>query len=286
MSNRVSRSGFGWRRRALLLRTLPWVLGIVAAKVLIERLGWEFVGASPLHASVVAGAFFIIALMLSGLMVDYKESERVPTEIASALESIYREGAYVKELHPSFDLDRLAATLSRIPHTLRDDLVQGTQRTIATVDQITESFLEMDRLGVPPNYIARLKQEQANTVRNLLRVSYVQRIDFLPSAYTLVESIVFLLLGLVLFTQIDTRVTDLVIVGFIAFIFLYILQLLRLLDTPFREASAGVDDISLFQIDAIHDEMHARYDETHARLGVAAAAHTAHSEEVVRDAAG
>lgn len=256
--NRARRAGLGWRRRALLLATLPWVLGLVVAKVAIEQLGWEFVRVSPLHASLVAGAFFIIALMLSGLMADYKESERVPTEIAAALESIYREGAYVKELHPGFDLDRLADTLARIPHTLRDDLVQDTQHTIATVEQLTESFLEMDRLGVPPNYIARLKQEQATVVRNLLRVSYVQRIDFLPSAYTLVETIVGLLLGLLLFTRIDRPVTDLVIVGFIGFIFLYILRLLRLLDRPFRESSSGVDDISLFQIDAIHDELHAR----------------------------
>lgn len=247
-----------WKRRALLVRTLPWVVALVAAKILVEQLGWEFVGISSLHASVVAGAFFIIALMLSGLMADYKESERVPTEIASALESMYREGAYLKQLHPTFDIDRLARTLSVIPHTLRDDLVHGTQNTIFTVEQLTDSFLEMDRLGVPPNYITRLKQEQANVVRNLMRVAYVQRIDFLPSAYTLVESIVALLLTMLLFTQIDTRVTDLVIVAFIAFIFLYILQLLRLLDRPFREASAGVDDISLFQIDAIHDEMHAR----------------------------
>lgn len=252
-------SSLSWKRRALLVRTLPWVVALVAVKVLVERLGWEFVGVSPLHASVVAGAFFIIALMLSGLMSDYKESERVPTEIASSLESIYREGAYLAELYPQLDLDRIARTLAAVPHSLRDDLVQGTQSTIATVEQLTESFLEMDRLGVPPNYITRLKQEQANVVRNLLRVSYVQRIDFLPSAFTLVESIVGLLLAMLIFTQIDTRITDLVIVAFIAFIFLYMLQLLRLLDRPFREAAAGVDDISLFQIDAIHEEMHARH---------------------------
>lgn len=257
---RIRRSQ-SWRRRALLVHTIPPVLAIVAVKLVVEQLGWEFITVSPLHTSVVAGAIFIVGLMLAGTMSDYKESERLPTETAAALEAIYREGAYVKELYPEFDLARLADTLARIPHTLRDDLVRDEQVTIATVERMTESFLEMDRLGVPPNYIARLKQEQALVVRNLMRVAYIQRIAFLPSAYTLVETILGLLIGLLVFTRVDTRLTDTILLAFISFIFLYILRLLRLLDTPFRDRGAGLDDVSLFQIDAIHGEMHERLDE-------------------------
>lgn len=174
------------------------------------------------------------------------------------MEAIYREGAYVKALHPDFDLDRLAATLGRIPHTLRADLLDDGQDTIATVEELTESFLEMDRLGVPPNYIARLKQEQALIVRNLLRAGYIQRIAFLPSAYTLVEIMLTLLITLLMFTQVATDVTDAILLGFIALIFLYILRLLRVLDSPFRASGAGLDDVSLYQDDAIHHALRAR----------------------------
>jgi len=249
------------RRRALLVSTLPAVLLVVAAKLVVERLGWEFIQVSPLHTSIVAGAIFIVGMMLAGTMSDYKESERLPTETAASLESIFREGAYVKAQYPEFDLARLADTLAHIPHTLRDDLVDGTLHTIEAVERLTESFLEMDALGVPPNYIARLKQEQALIVRNLMRVSYIQRISFLPSAYTLVETILGLLIALLLLTRIGSPLTDAVLLGFISLIFLYILRLLRVLDAPFRPAGSGPDDVSLFQIDAIHDEMHARLDD-------------------------
>lgn len=70
----------------------------------------------------------------------------------------------------------------------------------------------MDRLGVPPDYIARMKQEQALVIRNLM-------------------------------------------LGFISLIFVYILRLLRVLDSPFRASGAGLDDVSLYQIDAIHRSM-------------------------------
>lgn len=39
-------------RRALLLRTVPPVLVLVAGKVLVERLDWEFIEVSPLHTSI------------------------------------------------------------------------------------------------------------------------------------------------------------------------------------------------------------------------------------------
>ncbi|MBI2710343.1 MAG: hypothetical protein HYX34_11715 [Actinobacteria bacterium] len=249
-----------WRRRRLLLTTIPAVLAIVAVKLAVGQLGWEFLKVSPLHTSVVAGALFIVGLLLAGTVSDYKESERLATEITAAMENIYREASYLAALHPELDLVRIADTLADVPHTFRDDLVHGTQHTIATVERLTEDFLQMERIGVSTTYINRLKQEQAAVIRSLLRAGYIQRIAFLPSAYTLVETIVVLLVILLLFTKVESRTTDAVILGVISLVFLYILRLLRLLDAPFRAERVGLDDISLFQIDAIHDRMHERLD--------------------------
>lgn len=69
-------------RRALPIRTVPVVIVLVAAKLAVERLGWEFIVVSPLHTSIVAGAIFIVGLMLTGTMSDYKESERLPSGFA------------------------------------------------------------------------------------------------------------------------------------------------------------------------------------------------------------
>lgn len=245
-------------RRGLLLRTLPLMFVLVGIKVVVDRLGWEFIDVSPLHTSIVAGAIFILGLMLSGTMSDYKESERLPTETAASLEAIYREGMYVKALHPEFNLDLLTERLGKIPSCLREDLIDGGKHSIVATEQLTDSFIEMDRLGVPPNYIARLKQEQAIIVRNLLRAGYIQRITFLPSAYTLVEIMVSLLITLLIFTRVASGPTDATLVGFISLIFIYILRLLRILDSPFRESGAGLDDVSLFQIDSLHAAMNGR----------------------------
>ena len=56
----------------------------------------------------------------------------------------------------------------------------------------------MERLGIPANFIVRLKTEEGIIRKSLLRLYYIQRIDFLPSSFILMESIVVLVLALLL----------------------------------------------------------------------------------------
>ena len=56
-------------------------------------------------------------------------------------------------------------------------------------------------------------------------------------------------------TLVPHPATDAILLGFISLIFLYILQLLRVLDSPFRPSGAGLDDVSLYQIDALQESL-------------------------------
>ena len=47
----------------------------------------------------------------------------------------------------------------------------------------------MDRIGVPATYTSRLRGEQGALRRSVLRVYHVQRTEFLPSAYLLIQAI-------------------------------------------------------------------------------------------------
>lgn len=101
-----------------LFRTIPLVLALVTAKLLVERLDWEFIEGSPLRTTIIAGAIFIVGLLLIGRVHDYKECERLCTKTVAAIAAIRLEGTYVKRFHPSFDTDRPASTLGQISDTL------------------------------------------------------------------------------------------------------------------------------------------------------------------------
>ena len=64
------------------------VLALCGLKLLLHRLGWELLSVSQLFSAMVASTVFLLGFLLSGVLTDFKESERIPAEIATALESL------------------------------------------------------------------------------------------------------------------------------------------------------------------------------------------------------
>jgi len=126
----------------------------------------------------------------------------VPSEMTAALTNIHDDCAAFKEQFPELDLGHLEDTQTRIVESFRHDLGDpDTFRALQALDDLNETFLEMDRVGVPATYTSRLRNEQGALRRNVLRVYHVQRTEFLPSAYLLIQSIVALIITVLAFTE-------------------------------------------------------------------------------------
>jgi hypothetical protein len=223
------------------------VLAIVLAKLLAHELGWEFISLSSIYTSAVAGGIFVIGLIVAGTLSDYKEADKVPAELSAALENIYRDCVATKETLPAFDLERLRERLLAIVSTFRADLSSAEGRScLEAIEALSPSFVELERLEAPPNYIVRLRGEQGVIRKALLRVYHVQRTEFLPSAYILVTTLVALIVGVAILTDIGSLDDSLPIIAFISFFFIYLVRLLKVLDTPFRLDERTMDDVSLF----------------------------------------
>lgn len=236
-----------YRRYRLLFDTTLIVTAILCVKLAIDVLGWEFFQISPLFTSIVAGGIFIVSIVLAGTLADYKEAEKLPAEIAAAIESIHAEGCYVRQTHAAFDLATLGQTLTNVVSALRGDLATpGARTALASLSELSGSFLQMESLGVPPNYIVRLKQEQAILRKSLLRLYHIQRIDFIPSAHALLASMMSLIIALLIFTKVEPVYDSFILVAFISYLFIYLLKLLRVIDMPFRVDEYTMDDVSLF----------------------------------------
>jgi len=74
----------------------------------------------------------------------------------------------------------------------------------------------------------------------------VQRTEFLPSAYLLIQSIMVIILAVLAFVEVEPTYDAVIILGFISFFFLSLLRLLRLMDCPFHVEEHTQDDVSLF----------------------------------------
>ena len=68
------------------------IVGIVIAlKLIAHWFGWEIISLNPLFSGTVAANVFLMVFLLTGVLGDYKESERLPGELATSIESIAEE---------------------------------------------------------------------------------------------------------------------------------------------------------------------------------------------------
>jgi hypothetical protein len=234
---------------------------LVGIKLAIHYLGWEFITVNALFTSVIGGTIFLFSLILAGTLADFKEGERFPAEMAAACEGIFEDGQFIKATHSEFDLERLRETLLEVVDGFLTDAGDlESRKALAALGGLQASFLQMEALGVPPNYIIRLKGEGGNVRKGLLRMYHIQKTSFLPLAYTLVKSLVGLLLGMLLLTRIEPLYDSVIIVAFLTFLFVYILRLLHLLDQPFRAREQTEDDVSLFLLEEFRARLEAAAD--------------------------
>ncbi len=228
--------------------TLIIVLLILVAKSIISHFGWEFISTSALMTSIISGSIFVLGFILSSTYRDYKESEYVPVSVVTAIESIHNDGKLFKKMYKKFDYVELNKLLVSILDLFKKDLLIHTKKAYFKANELSLIFDKLEKLGVPANYIVKLKQDQNVILRGILRVNYIQKIQPIPSAFILVQSIVTGLVIILLFTKMDSIINELAAIGFITFIFIYMWKLIRVLEKPFREEGTTMDDVSLFHL--------------------------------------
>jgi len=227
------------------------VIAISALKVFVHWMQFEFVTLNTLLTSAIGGAIFIIGFLLSGVLSDYKESERLPADIRVALEAIHDDGSCFAEKCAEFKIGPLRMILANILTTLQKGLGhegahKDLQPTILEIDKLTPMFAQMDALGMPANFIVRLRGQQDQLRRCIFRIFHIQSMQFVPSVYILVKTLVAAIVLLLLFLETEGSPGTALIFGFISYMFIYALYLIETLEQPFRKDHDSLDDVSLF----------------------------------------
>jgi hypothetical protein len=219
---------------------------VVVIKYSLHAAGLEPIEQSSLHNSVSSGVFFVVGFILSATIADYKESEKIPSEFSSHVENMYEDSRAIHQNYPDFDIESLREQLRTILASFSTDVRKKSHATREHINGLNVYFNQMEKAGVPANFIVKLKSQQSALLRNVFRVNYIQRIQFIPSATILARSIVGLLIIMLLLTNVEPFYGSLAIVGLISFILLYMLILIKVISTPFHAEGKTRDDVSLF----------------------------------------
>lgn len=229
-----------WR---LAAKVAPVVAVAAAIKIVLDIQGWEPIPLSPLYTGLVAATVFLLGFLLAGTLADYKESEKLPGDLAASLETIADECLILhsdKHAEPAREClgqlrDLVGAVLSWFYRS------ESTAAVLDRISGLNRFFLAFEPL-TQPNFIVRLKQEQSAVRRMVIRIKTIRDTSFVGAGYAIAELATFLLVVGLLLAEIGPDLEEVFLVSSITFLLVYVIFLITDLDDPFEYNADGSDN--------------------------------------------
>lgn len=221
----------------LSLKIIPLVGFIFALKFLFHAQGWEFISLNALFTSLIAAATFLIGFLITGVIADYKESEKIPGDMVASLESLFGEAWIVARNQPG---ERTQAFLEDC-RTLPGQIInwfhrrERTKTLLVRLSHLDTYFAELEPV-VQANFLARMKNEQNTLRRMIIRVDNIRDLSFIQSAYAIAEVLAFFVITGLLFLQLHPFHEALFFTLLVSFLMVYMISLIKDLDDPFDYA--------------------------------------------------
>ncbi len=236
------------RSLKLILYVLPYLAGVIAVKLVVHRLEWEIIPLNAIFSALIGANVFLIGFLISGVLSDYKESEKLPGEIAAIVLTMADEIHFIhrKTGDGRFVSDRLTA-IRDLAAGIRKWLYKEvkTRELMLLVEGLSAEYVALEK-HAPPNYIARLKQEQSGLRKVIMRIHTIRETDFIFSGYFIASTTTFLLVFGMIFLKIEPFYESLFFVGLVTYLLLFLLRMIRDLDNPFGHYNeSSLEDVSL-----------------------------------------
>jgi hypothetical protein len=244
---------------SIALRVAPFIVATALAKLAADRLGWDTVDLNTLHSGLVAGNIFLIGFLLSGTLSDYKESERIPTEIAARAETIADE---CQILFRDQGAEPARACLAHVGTFARELTAwlrgrAAVDQPLAALEEFNDHFLAFQPL-TQPNFIVRLKQEQSSLRLLVLRINTIKETSFVGAGYVISWIASVLLVISLTIADFATLGAEIFLVCSITFVIAYLVILIHDLDDPFdydENGRRGAADVSLAPLNRLEQRM-------------------------------
>ncbi len=223
---------------SIAIKILPILAVIIVVKFILHILGWEVLSLNTLFTSIVAATIFLLGFLITGVLTDYKESEKIPGDIAACLSSITDEANCIFKSRKCQQAERLSEHVSG----LTDDFIswfykrEKTKNLMQKIRDFNEHFVELEPF-TQATFMTRLKQEQNNLRRLVIRSHSIRETSFILPAYAIAEALAFFLILGMLILKMEPYWESIFFVLIVSFVVLYMIFLIKDLDNPFDYSS-------------------------------------------------
>lgn len=232
----------------LIIKAAGITAVLLVVRVIFDYLNFDVLTLTTLITAFIGGAIFTIAIVFAGVLTDFKESERIPGEIATSIRTMYSDLTLIhvpdKEIVP-----RMQGTVCRLLGTINTNF-RTNAWNMKEMDRVIDSFVgDISRLvdlNVPPQYTVKLKNEIGNIDRISHRIRTIEETSFIPAAYAISELAAAGVIGLLFFVKLDPLYEGLALFTVLSMLLIALLLLMKDMDNPFEVGKKSYADIDLF----------------------------------------
>ena len=219
------------------------VLVLCGIKVTVHYCGLEQISINPLFSAVVASTIFLLGFLLNGVLTDFKESEKIPAELATSLQSLNLEIQAIQVYNSDAQVANALAAVTGLGQSLLDWLKEriATEQMLARHTQThAEVVLAAVQIkGDASTLRGRLMQDLAVVLAKVNRVQAIRDTSFVPLVYWMADIAAVLLFAGLVMARAENLSEAVFFLAIISFIVILLLRLIDDIDNPF-----GLSDIN------------------------------------------
>ena len=239
-----------WR---LIFTSLPYAVMVLIIKMILLFF-FDFEGLLDIKEIqlILTAGVFLIGFMLAGTLSDYKESEKIPGELAATLEAI-EDISLALASQTKSDENTIKKEILNISHQIQDWFYNkiDDKTLFDTLYQYNKRVKALDQAGAHPPIIGRLLYLQNDLRQLITRASVISKTGFLQTGYALLELLIVIITILLLFAHFTSSISNIFIILFVELIYIYMYKLIRDIDDPFEydeEGQGGSAEVDLFPL--------------------------------------
>jgi ABC-type multidrug transport system fused ATPase/permease subunit len=238
------------KKWGLIAKALGITAILVAIRLVIDISNYDIIALTNLITAFIGAAIFTVAVIFTGTLTDYKESEKIPNEIAVSLLTVYQDCKLIRPAdNPiSLHLREHTQALARIIVENFKTNSSNNERVRAAIAQINEDLYTLVDQNAPPQYVNKIRTELGNIDRLTSRVRTIAETSFIPAAYAIAEIAVIGVILILFFVKIDPYYEGMIIFSIIIALLISIILLIKDMDNPFEYGKKTFADVDLSPI--------------------------------------
>jgi hypothetical protein len=234
------------KKWGLTIEALVIVFILLVLKTIIFYYDLEVATASPLIPALVGGVIFTIAIIFTGTLADYKESEKIPGELAASIKALYNDSLVLPiddEVTSSMRIHIMA-----LLHSINSNFRKNNwdlHEINSTMDAVNNDIRLLSAKGMAPPLIVKLRVELINIDKISNRIKTIAETSFIPAAYGIAELAVGAVLIMLLFLKIEPVFEGLALIAATSSLLIGLILLIKDMDNPFEVGKKTYADVDL-----------------------------------------